>query len=36
MNSLKALILKWIDAEIQEFDIWQIEIETHEVYYHIS
>ena len=31
LDSLKSLLLKWIDAEIQEFDIWNIEIETHDV-----
>lgn len=31
LDSLKSLMLKWIDAEIQEFDIWNIEFETHDV-----
>lgn len=31
LDSLKKLIIKWVQAEIGEFDIWQIEIETNAV-----
>jgi len=31
LDSLKSLIIKWIEAEVEEFDIWQIEIETNDV-----
>ena len=31
LDILKTLVVKWIDAKVQEFDIWEIEFETHEV-----
>ena len=31
LDSLKGLIVKWIEAEVEEFDIWQIEIEANDV-----
>jgi len=30
LNSLKALITKWVDAQIEDFDVWEVTIETHE------
>ncbi len=31
MNNLKELIASWVDAQVVDFDIWEISIETHEV-----
>jgi len=31
LDNLKTLVVKWINAEVQEFDIWEIEFQTHEV-----
>jgi len=31
LNSLKGLMTKWVEAEVVDFDIWEIVIETHEV-----
>lgn len=31
LNNLKALVTKWTEAMVENFDIWDIIIETHEV-----
>jgi len=30
LNGLKGLIRKWVDASIQDLDIWNVTIETYE------
>jgi diacylglycerol kinase (ATP) len=30
LNNLKGMITKWVDAQVEDFDIWEITIETHE------
>jgi len=31
LDNLKGLVTQWVNAEIADFDIWEITIETHEV-----
>jgi len=30
LDNLKGLVTQWVNAEIADFDIWEITIETHE------
>ena len=31
LNNLKGLVTKWVNAVPQDFDIWEITFEVHEV-----
>lgn len=31
LNGLKKIITKWVDAIVEDFDIWEVTIETYEV-----
>jgi len=31
LNGLKSLVNKWVDSILEDFDIWDVTIETYEV-----
>jgi len=31
MENLKGMVTQWVNAQVSDFDIWEITIETHEV-----
>lgn len=36
LSGLKKMMNKWVESIIEDFDIWDVSIETHEVFFFLK